>query len=145
MKLGNDLNFYNLGDVVVGSVQPLHLPQANRWAERTISLDNLSLQNGEQINNENVIHLDGISYGPYILVPEGTYQIKVEGKNLKNSDMDVFSNEIGLVSINKEIIQDNQIIYQFTLATDVADIEFRFFNKTLEDVIIKNLTVQKIS
>ncbi len=105
-----------------------------------------SLNNGEIVEGNHIIHPNGISYGPYIPVSEGTYKIIVEGLNLVEGNLDVFDNQqkkfYPMLNIN--IISD-KVSFDLVLDEMVYNMEIRLTNMSNNNNIeIKKVYIQKI-
>ena len=110
--------------------------------------DNICLINGEDNNGERIIYADGSSFGPYIKLYPGSYQVIVEGSGLDNSVYDCTYNDSGvpyLIPLEVVASGDGRIIYTFSVDTVTDNVELRFFNTSSGTVVIDNIRIEELS
>lgn len=83
-----------------------------------------------------------IQYGPYIRLEGNKYIIKIEGKNLSKMDFDCIGDrKIDIIDIIEHT--DDSIIYKININEDTNSVEFRVFNNTNENAVVKNISYYK--
>lgn len=116
------------------------------WSGRVFSAKENSfvIKNGEVVENFYHIQNDGMIYGPYISLGEGTYTVEVYGENLLNAIISV-TTDIGStrVGLNTGVIENNMLIYTFVLDEDEENVEFPIYNPTNDLVIVEAVHVIK--
>lgn len=87
---------------------------------------------------------DAAQYGPYCQADVGAYEVTVRGENLNNAVFDVVNTngQIGN-EINYIIQSPEEIKYAFTLTEDVSDLEMRTFNYSDNDIVVRDITLEK--
>lgn len=86
---------------------------------------------------------NGISFGPYIDLPCGKYQIEVWGENLTGSNMFSYSGADIFEQTIKEA-GDNRVVLELNLIQDVSDFEFSIRNIGDIPVVIDNIKIKKL-
>lgn len=111
--------------------------------------ENQFLANGKDMENNRVIYYGGASFGPYIFLEKGHYQIIIDGKNFQNAIADIFSSEIYNNTQNNipfTVTQNEyQIILEFDIKSSINDFEVRVYNNGTEDseVILDRISIYK--
>ena len=104
-----------------------------------------SIINGEIVEGNHIIHPNGISYGPYIPVGEGTYKIIIEGLNLVESKIDVFDNQQNkfypMLNFN---ITSEKASFDLVLDEMIYNMEIRLADVGNNNIEIKKVYIQKI-
>lgn len=87
---------------------------------------------------------NGISYGPYIDLPSGKYQVEVAGENLLESQMLSYS---GDELFPQEVVSasEKQMIWEIELQNDVSAFEFSVRNDNQEPVVLDYIHIKKIN
>lgn len=111
---------------------------------RDIAMKDLGYSgNSYQYDNNIVLKNGGMQYGPYLNLDSGTYQVCVEGKNLKNAEVEVSlnpSHDRKNVEIQEQA--DDKVVYQFSLEKTASDVEFLTFNSSEGEVEIDKMTIE---
>lgn len=143
-----NMNFYNVNDIIVGYMDSLEeidkyedVEQLNANSQYSIKLENNNfLINGEDTENGRILKRDGISYGPYISLKNGTYKVTIQGENLNKANYDVCTeNGEDIIQCNELYKDTNKIEYTFNLEQDVDGLEIRIMNNKEEDITIKEI------
>lgn len=101
------------------------------------------LVNGYDEAGKRYLDQEGISYGPYIHLAAGRYQIEVIGGNLTASNMFSYS---GSQIFEEKIIEadDEKVILEIEILQDISDFEFSVRNTGATQIMIDNITIKKI-
>lgn len=93
---------------------------------------------------EIIVMNGGIVYGPYEVYGPGEYEVAIRGSNLNICNYDVHSNT-NLEYIHYQEIErdDEKILVRVTLTDTVEDIEFRVFNKSMEEAKVRDVITYK--
>lgn len=103
------------------------------------------LINGEDRDNIREIYRDGISYGPYIALYPGVYEVSILGKNLDVADFScVFNSGNDEINIHDFSRNDSQVTYRVYLMETINDAETRIHNITDKPVSVSKITIQRI-
>lgn len=141
--LQNDyLDLYQIDGFIVGT--------KNQLTSQKIDIDNVSiilsgrfLTGGEDTAEGRVLNEGGISFGPYFTLEKGIYSIVVEGSNLDKAVFNVAAN-FGKTIINPTaVIQRSDLIsYRFELIERTQNVEFRFYNNSLDTIILQRASLK---
>lgn len=108
--------------------------------------DNVCLMNGYDDNGARYLYRDGVSFGPYMTLYPGKYQITVMGQNLYGAQVDCAYNLEGmpyLIPINITEAYGDSIIYTFEVEGEPRTVELREYNPTEETMIIDSIIIQE--
>ncbi len=87
----------------------------------------------------------GISFGPYIDLTGGHYQIEIKGENLMESDITAYSysesKDFELIVLKET---DSQIVFEMDLLRDVSSFEVSVRNVGGNIVVIDNIKIEKV-
>lgn len=99
----------------------------------------------EDTKDGRVLHADGFSFGPYITLSKGTYQLRVTGSNLDLCLYQVTA-EAGKVEIPLQEIHmaPNDLTFCFTLPMLYDNCEFLLENRQQGDVTISAITLTRL-
>lgn len=107
-------------------------------------LQHLFIQNGEELGGDHIIFPSGISYGPYIAVNKGTYRVTIEGLNLNEGNLDVFSHEqdqfYPILNLN---CTSETASFDTQLDKTIYDMEIRLTNMGNNNIKIRKIYIQK--
>ncbi|MBR1796750.1 MAG: hypothetical protein IJ757_01855 [Clostridiales bacterium] len=110
--------------------------------------DNICLQGGEDKNEVRYLFPNGgASFGPYIKLYPGTYQITLHGQNLEQASYDcIYSLNGEIHEIPIELISSNEqiITYQITITELTQNIETRVFDWSEEPLLLYDISIQEI-
>ncbi len=102
------------------------------------------IYNGEEVGKNHIIFPGGISYGPYIPINRGKYNIKIEGLNLNEGSLDIFSHEQNeFYPISNLNLSSNNVSFDVQLDKIIYDLEIRLTNIGENNVEIKKVCIQK--
>jgi len=90
------------------------------------------------------VYSGGMTYGPYLLLCEGDYQISIYGMNMTYADFDITYLVDGVpYTIDKNNIEvtDSRISYEISLEESVSNVEIRVFNNNTDDVAIEAIEI----
>ena len=100
--------------------------------------------------NLRILYKDGISYGPYVLLYPGSYEVTCRGANLEVLTFDayssVYSKNKGLFDISNSYKTEDEIKFTFFIEDTVGPIESvetRFFNNTDQKARIDNIRIRR--
>lgn len=101
-----------------------------------------NMDNGEDIDGIRYLHTDGISYGPYIELPAGAYDIVVTGTGLDGASADCAANhgQTSLPLLNY-LVTPEQITYRIVVEAPVSGLETRIFNHSEDTISIESITI----
>ncbi len=102
------------------------------------------LTNGYDEAGKRYLLQDGISYGPYIDLTSGTYQIEVHGQNLKASNMFSYSENVLFEQTIREAT-DKKVVMELNILQNVSNFEFSVRNYGGTEVVIDNIKIKKIN
>ncbi|MCQ2516066.1 MAG: hypothetical protein MJ094_04305 [Saccharofermentans sp.] len=94
------------------------------------------------------IYYGGSSFGPYLFLCEGNYQVSIYGSNLSAADFDITYNPDGIpypIEKNNITIADDCITYDFVLEDITPSVEIRVFNNNAEEIILNSIEIQEIN
>lgn len=118
------------------------------FPSRIVYEDNICLDRGEDRDGVRYIYPDGgLSFGPYIRLYPGEYEITIRGKNLDNATCDVsYSTGTDVCSIPVEdlSVSERLITYQITVDQTTDNVETRVFNWSHEQVLMYSINIQQI-
>ena len=116
------------------------------YAHNIVYDDGICLMNGEDRDGRRLLYSEGASFGPYIKLYPGYYQVIVEGSGLENASFDCTYNDAGIPNqIPTEVTAsgDGRIIYTISIEDITDNVELRFFNNTEETVAIDFVMIQE--
>ena len=108
--------------------------------------DNICLMNGNDKDGDRVLLEGGSSFGPYIRLYPGRYQVIVEGHGLENAAYDCTYNDEGipyLIPVEAAAEGDGRIIYYFNIDQVTDNVELRFFNESSVEVVIDSIRIEE--
>lgn len=107
--------------------------------------DNKWLTKGEDKNNTRYLYQDGTSYGPYMSLYPGTYEIRIEGKCLNQAVFDcVYNNGMNFVDITELECNDEYATYKIVISEKISETEIRVHNRSDQIVSITKMSIEKI-
>lgn len=125
------IHIYEVDGLIIGTSMNLNIQKISLYEPLDIiHLVQPFLINGNDENGIRTIEKGGVSFGPYIDLPEGNYQVIVEGENLEGLYADVMS-EGSTVSHNIMISEftDTNLKYNVEFTDNASDLEFRLKNE----------------
>ena len=142
---GSDYIEYN--EQVLGHACYLKNNGIDMYNTQIVYEDTICLLNGEDRDGKRYIYQDGGSFGPYITLYPGTYQVTVTGEGLQNAVYDCTYNLEGMpyqIPVNVLDVSDGYIVYEFSIEEITYSIEMRFFNQTSEPVVIDHIDIREM-
>lgn len=124
--------FYEDGRYALYSVEDTQQLRQYLYSwERNFRDDTRYVIGGQDIDGVRQLGAGGISYGPYISLMPGQYQICISGSGLDAADFDVCCGR-GSAFLPVDIVSrsDTEILYTITLHETVTDVEFRILNNS---------------
>ena len=109
--------------------------------------DTICLMDGTDKDGERMMYENGSSFGPYIRLHPGNYQVTIEGDSLEGVAYDCTYNDEGSVCpipIEVTASGNGRIIYTFAIEDITDNIELRFFNTSSEVAVLNNIRIQEI-
>lgn len=146
-----NLNFYQIDNLIIGITNEIPEEYWKGRNHQKIELDKIKtysvLPNNNQYlelgyDNEEgrIINKEGISYGPYISLLKGSYVIEITGKGLKYGEyMATYNKGEEKIPIEQLVIEENTVQYKIYLSENVTNVEFVIRNKSVEDILIKDI------
>ena len=102
--------------------------------------------------NVRILYKGGISYGPYVLLYPGNYEVTCRGDNLDILTYDAYSSAYskneGLFTIIDSSLSENEIKFTFSIndSTGAIDsVETRFFNDTDQKARIESVHIRRLN
>ena len=100
--------------------------------------------------NARILYKGGISYGPYVLLYPGSYEVTCKGDNLDILSYDAYSSAYsknsGLFDISDSSKSENEIKFIFSIDETtgaIKSVETRFFNNTDQKARIDSISIRK--
>jgi hypothetical protein len=146
------LNYYNIDGIIIGVKEQIPgmeeyratLVENLKNGVNILPRNNQYIKNGEDKDNVRKLSSEGISYGPYIALGMGSYNVVITGNNLEKINYDISYNQGKNTVKTQEISKsDKEIVLKFTLDNDLEDFEFRIFNKGQQDIILNSISISK--
>lgn len=110
------------------------------------NLNGQYMLNGFDAKGRRHLQQNGISFGPYITLEPGTYELVIRGERLSAACAYVTSDS-GTVTIDCRLLaqEEGQILLAFTLEERSENIEFCVVNPSEQDVILDSMTLRNTS
>lgn len=146
-----DLYFYEIDNLIVGLADEITHTGSDDFLEITtasninLDLSNNYYSNGTVTEIGRILYEKGVSYGPYISVAKGKYEVTIQGEKMNGCSYDVCWQSGENQLEHNEKYQDNEfIVFDIELHEDIADLEVRIFNNQENEVIIKQIKVTEV-
>ncbi|NLG04628.1 MAG: hypothetical protein GX567_12490 [Clostridia bacterium] len=142
-----NLHYYQVDDWLVGLKEPIkgyEEIQVEEMMNWHAEFDGTFVNEGEDDKGVRTLHSGGVSYGPYMELPEGHYRVTVQGEHLSNAYCLAYhkGSELYRFEPVSEKKTDQAVIYEIMIDQEVKDIEFVVRNQSEEDVILYGIYVQ---
>lgn len=146
----NSWGYYTMSDYsssLKSEYTDIELKELQRECENLVyanyNYDKLYCTNPVIAEQEGMLLAPGATqYGPYISLEKNEYIIRINGENLTNMDFDCIGDRnINIINIMEHT--DNNIIYKINIEENINSIEFRVFNNTNENAVVKNISYYK--
>lgn len=99
-------------------------------------------------NTDNSLNLkkNGIIYGPYISVPMGNYILQANYNFADESNKPVLNitADSGNVIIKQIELKNGENKIDFSLDNDMENVEFTVYNNSIENILLKEISIEKI-
>ncbi len=98
---------------------------------------------GEDRDGIRYLGPEGLSYGPYVVVPKGLYKVTILGKGLENTNVWSHYNE-GVNRIDLSLLDksDEKIEYKMNAIEDIPDFEILIQNKSDSQIQIEDIRIE---
>lgn len=131
-----------------GELNQIHVQGAAVNADCSIysvPLEGLSLgDNAYYANGKLGLKQNGIQFGPYFTLTEGTYRMQITGENLSKLETVLsIDGEETEIPLQKEECTDEMLSFSFGLTEMKTGVEIKNSNSTENDIIITNITISK--
>lgn len=139
-----DLHYFQLDDNYVAGMKS-SVQQEREEVEigcYTFPFDGKYISEGYDENNIRYLQSGGVSYGPYIFLPQGVYEICVEGKEIGKLDYFIEDNN-GAAEVESTCSDDDRQIFKL-ICEDVWDYELRIENNMNETAVIESIEIRRI-
>ncbi len=142
------VHWYHLNDLVIGVANEIPGQRDKRLppnSMRLLSFDGRFQNNAKDTADGRVLYRNGLSYGPYISLCEGLYQIEIIGNNLPLCRFKV-TTDAGKAQIPlQDVMQrENSIVYSFVLKEDSVLVEFVLENTRDADILIESMELCRL-
>lgn len=142
----NILNYYELNSYIIGIMPPKELsaspPEDNILNRYQYKFDGRYLQNGFDENGMRHLSPSGFSFGPYIALNSGTYQIQITGKGLLNNEYLCYSGQGDLVYQLENFLGDEQqVVFNICLEESISNFEIKITNLSSAETIVEDLQI----
>ncbi len=142
----NILNYYELNNYIIGITPSKQLsaspPESNILNRYQYKFNGQYLQDGFDENGIRHLYPSGFSFGPYIALNSGTYQIQITGKGLLNSEYLCYS-EQGDVVYEPQNFSGNeqQVVFNICLENSITNFEIKITNFSSDETVVENLQI----
>ncbi len=144
-----DLHYYEADGYVIGLTWKLD--NVEEIDPETIGVmswgfsNNQYLNQGEDIDGVRYIHPEGVSFGPYCTLPEGKYEVIVEGESLSQASFSsTFDGGIGKIDIEDLRATDTEVTFYITTPGDIGGFELLVSNGGNKDIALRQVTVRVV-
>lgn len=105
----------------------------------------LNVQGGEDVDGVRYVYADGTSYGPYLDVSAGTYEVRITGNNLDMAEYDCVADGGDTVFKLLDLrVTGTTVTYRVELDEAVQGLEIRIHNRSDETVSMTSLTLDSV-
>ncbi len=107
--------------------------------------DNYLLTNGEDIDGIRHIYSGGNSFGPYISLYPGTYEVTVSGEDLDLAEFDA-TTDMGSTLLNLTDFHQtpSKVTYQLQIDSYTKDVEFHVWNNSDQEILVTSIEVEQV-
>lgn len=141
---------YQWDELVLGFVKPTLLPFPQLLRAADISYlsrypigKNEHLRGGEDIGGIRYIYPGGLSYGPYLDLAVGQYELRVTGERLDEARVS-FTSQKGTLEPSEVLSLPTERIYRLNVSAAVVDFEILIENGTSQPLSFGSLTVTQL-
>jgi len=117
------------------------------YSSKIVYESGVCLIEGTDENGIRTINPDGISFGPYTTLYEGSYEIIINGENLEQIGLSCTSTMKDApqsIDIINASLSYSQASYQIEINERTENVEFAVYNSTDNDVILNNIIIEEI-
>lgn len=141
------LHLYYIDDLLIGLAEPLdNVEEFNMSDGMRLLYTGLNFRDCDEKPEGRYIKQGGESFGPYITLEPGTYQVIVSGDGLTRLEYDSSYNRgTEHIDIKTDYVDNNKLVYTFYTGTRVQNLEIRFQNNTEDWVLIESARIYKMN
>ena len=142
LKFGSQYVTYNqetLGDEELSYNSSIHI-----FPTQIVYDDNLCRTDGEDKDGIRYVEGGGGSFGPYISLYPGIYQVTVYGQDLERAGIDCGAtedDEFYSIPANPMTVTDDSITYYIQLDEYTSNIEFRVYNHSSKPITLDRINI----
>ncbi len=145
----NTMYFYELDGFFVGAtdaVLPKRIPMDRSEIVYYYPIgSNSSLFQGEDRDGIRYLYSGGISYGPYLTIPAGVYDVSIKGTKLDLAEADSAMNEGNTVlPVSDYYDSPAEITYRFEVGSSIQDLEIRVRNHSDQTISINEISITPV-
>lgn len=150
MSLDYPLNYYIDGGMIFGVKNDIPNAQDIKYEVKNtlktginiLPKDNKFLNGGSDKGNDRILNSQGVSFGPYISLKKGNYNVLIKGNDVDKCIYDVVYNQgKNQLKANEVKKSKNEISFNVTLEENLDGLEFRIFNNWTNDISLSELTI----
>lgn len=141
---------YQLDDLIIGFSRPTLLPspQILRMADIEFQYrypigQNAHLKSGEDVGGIRYIYAGGLSYGPYVRLDAGRYEVRVIGERLDEAGFR-FTLASGDMTPTQTLLTPSEAIYRLDVSKAVTDLEILIENTTADTLYFSAMTITQL-
>lgn len=98
---------------------------------------------GEDRDGIRYLGPEGLSYGPYVVVPKGLYKVTILGKGLENTNVwSHYNRGINRIDLSLLDKSDEKIEYKMNAIEDIPDFEILIQNKSDSQIQIEDIRIE---
>ena len=142
-----DLNYYSADGFIVGYTGTLNDKYLMHIGDEVLLTEifgnNQYLNGGEDIDGVRYLYTEGISYGPYWNILKGEYGAEIEGENLRDAEVVIYSSK-GARLHDFEIVNrnNNKINILLKLSEEIEDLEIVVSNHSSSVVKLNQISIR---
>lgn len=139
-----NLNYYKVGEYIVGYTGICEYAETitkNNLEYIQTYKDNIWLSGGEDTDSGiRYLYPGGLSFGPYLNIPSGDYKVTLEGKNLDQAELLIYSKQ-GAVLYEFDAIkrESDKVILSVQFQENVEGLEIVVRNNTEDTIELKKI------
>lgn len=140
------LSFYQANGFLIGLKTPLEGRKAadpNQYSTYHMDFEGSNLIQGEDREKVRYLYEGGVSYGPFLHLEPGEYQVMIVGSNLEEAEVSTYSDGgASVFPFHTETWEENRIEFTFSLEESVDDWEVNVQNRGKE-LMITDIRVER--
>lgn len=144
IKFGSSFVEYNLEELDAEELS--YNSSIHVFPTQIVYEDNLYLTDGEDKDGIRYIEGGGVSFGPYISLYPGIYQVTVYGQGLERAGIDCGATEdeeFYSIPANPMTVTDDSITYYIQLDEYTSNIEFRVYNHSSKPITLDMIKISE--